>query len=123
MKASTLATALAAQVFAVLVAFALQRTFSAGPSSGLPFVVGGIFGTQMGALRHARRPDAVNTSGVKARLGAALGVGALVLGGALHVLFAPFTFVDVTVPIAALGSAVFPFVLFNQMWRAVRRAG
>lgn len=121
MKFATFATALAAQAAAVLLVFALQRSFSTGNTSGLPFIVGGIFGTQLGALHHARAPDAQNTVGVKLRLGAALAAGALLLGGALHLALAPFGFVEITVPIAAAGSAIFPFVLFNQMWRAVRR--
>ncbi len=122
MKPATAVLALVAQLACVALVFSLQRWLSPGPSNGLPFVVGSILGTQLGALTHARRAEARNTPGVKAALGVTLAAGAGLGGIALHRAVAPFEHPEITVGLSALGSAVFPFVLFNQMWRAVRGA-
>jgi hypothetical protein len=121
-KPSTAIVALVAQLAGVALVFSLQRWLSPGSSNGLPFVVGSILGTQLGALTHARRVDAQNTPGVKATLGVTLAAGAALGGLALHRALAPFEHPEITVGISVLGSAVFPFVLFIQMWRAVRGA-
>ena len=123
MKPSTLALAVGAQLGAILLAFGVQRAVTGGTASGLPFIVGGIFGTQMGALRHARLPESANDARARGRLSAALAVGALLTGLGLHLAFAPFVAPDITVGFATLGSAIFPWVLFGQMWRAVRPKG
>ena len=36
-----------------------------------------------------------------------------------HLTASPFKFVEISVPFAAVGSFVFPFVLFNTMWNAL----
>ena len=123
MKPVTLAIALAAQLGAVLLAFGVQRAVTGGPATGLPFIVGGIFGTQIGALRHARSPGTTNDARAKGLLCVVLACGAVAAGGALHLAFAPFAAPEITVGFAVVGSAVFPWVLFNQMWRAVRPKG
>lgn len=123
MKPATLALALCAQLGAILLAFGVQRAVTGGSATGLPFIVGGIFGTQLGALRHARLAASTNDARAKGALSAALAVGALACGLGLHAVFAPFVAPEITLGFAAVGSAVFPWVLFNQMWRAVRPKG
>jgi hypothetical protein len=123
MKPSTLALALGAQLGAILLAFGVQRAVTGGSASGLPFIVGGIFGTQLGALRHARLPGSGNDARARGTLSAVLCVGALACGLGLQVAIAPFVAPEITLGFAAVGSAVFPWVLFNQMWRAVRPKG
>ena len=89
----------------------------------LSFVVGAILASQVGALLHHRQPGAEPTVSAKATLGAVLAVCAIILGFILHLTFNPFTFVAVSISISAVGSFVFPFVLFNTMWKALTKAG
>jgi hypothetical protein len=51
-----------------------------------------------------------------------LAVVTAVFGLALHRLFAPFKFADVSIPISALGVFVFPFAIFNVMWFALSKS-
>ena len=44
---------------------------------------------------------------------------AVILAGGLGVRLRPFT--NVSIPIGAVGSFVFPFVIFNMMWNALSK--
>ena len=56
---------------------------------------------------------------MKALVGAALACGAVSLGVALHLAFAPFPYPGVSIPLAVVGSFVFPYVVFETMWKSL----
>jgi len=90
-------------------------------SPQLSFVIGAILGSQVGAIMHHRQPGAEATTAAKATLGVVLAVCAIIFGMILHVTTTPFKFVEISVAFAAIGSFVFPFVLFNTMWKALSK--
>jgi ABC-type spermidine/putrescine transport system permease subunit II len=100
------------------ITFAILRWLDKGNPS-LAFIMGAILGTQLAAVRHHRSPGATNSAGVKASIGAVLVISMLILGVALHLLFAPFRYPEITLSISAIGSFVFPFVLFDMTWRSL----
>ena len=85
----------------------------------LSFVVSAVLGSQAGAIMHRRQPGAQPTIVAKAVLGAVLAICAVAFGFILHLAMHPFRFVEISVPFAAVGSFVFPFVLFDTMWNAM----
>ena len=121
MKLATLFLATAVFVAAASITFTIIHWLKIG-DPGLAFVAGAILGTQAGSLLHHRTPDAANTMGVKCLLGAVLAVTAALFGVALHVLFAPFKFAEITIPISAIGTFFFPFVIFNTMWSTMSQS-
>jgi hypothetical protein len=68
---------------------------------------------------HYRQSGTTNSFSIKAALGAVLAISAVALGVILHFAFSPFEYVEVSVPIAAIGCFGFPFVLFDAMWKLV----
>ena len=105
------------------VTFAIVRWLGKG-SPELAFVVGAIVGTELAAVVHHRNPGATNSAGVKALIGAALAMSTVVLATLLHLVVAPFEYPQISIPIAVVGTFVFPFVLFDTMWKALSgRAG
>ena len=84
----------------------------------LAWVVAAIVGTNVAAMLYHRRVKDKAPLGVKATAGAVLAVCALATGllsyGFLHV----FRFPEISIPIATVGSFVFPFVLFGTMQKA-----
>src|SRR3954452_15943840 len=79
-------------------------------SPELAFVVGAVLGTQIAAVVHHRSPGAVSSPGVKAGVGAALALSTVLLGIAMHALWKPFTYPEIIIPIAVVGTFVFPFI-------------
>jgi hypothetical protein len=55
------------------------------------------------------------------RLGAALALGTVLLGTVLHLAWAPFEYPEISIPIAVVGTFLFPFVLFQTMWNALSK--
>jgi MFS family permease len=86
----------------------------------LAFVVGAILGTGIGAVAHHRQKGN-NTGAVKTALGIALAATAVAFGLLVHFAFGVFAYPEVSIPIAGIGSFVFPFVLFNTMWEALSK--
>jgi hypothetical protein len=102
------------------ITFAVVKWLGIG-SPELAFVVGAILGTQLAAVAHHRIPGATNSTGFKASVGGALATSAIALGIVLHAVFTPFQYVGISVPIAAFGAFVFPFVIFDTMWKALSK--
>jgi len=120
MKPSTLLLSAVSFVTGASMTFAVVRWFAIDKPE-LAFVVGAILGTQVAAVFHHRTVGAANTVGVKCVLGIVLALTAALFGFALHSLFAPFKFADVSIPISALGAFAFPFAIFNTMWSALSK--
>ncbi len=116
MKPTTLTISAISFLASAAITFLVIRTFSIG-SPELSFVVGGVLGSQVGAIFHHRQPGAKPTVAAKAILGMVLAVCAVIYGVLLHLTIHPFEFVEISLPIAAVGSFVFPFVLFNFLFR------
>ena len=87
----------------------------------LPFIVGAVLGTQVGAIMHHRQPGSRSTVAAKAILGVVLSVCAIIVGLVLHLTTNSFNFAEISIPFAAVGSFVFPFVLFNTMWNTLSK--
>jgi hypothetical protein len=117
----TLATGIGCFLVGGLITFAIIRAIGKG-SPELAFVMGAVLGTQVAAVVHHRQSGTTNSLAVKLSLGLALAVGAIVLGSILHVIFSPFEYPEISIPIAAVGSFVFPFVLFDTMWKTLSKA-
>ena len=120
MKPIALTIAAASFLAGAAVMFLVIRAISVG-SPELSFVVGAVLGSQIGAIMHRRQPGAEPTAAAKAILGVVLAVCAVAFGVLLHLTTNPFKFVEISLPFAAVGSFVFPFVLFNTMWNALSK--
>ena len=120
MKPLALLIAGVAYITAAVSTFLVIRAISVD-SPELSFIVGAILGSQVGAVIHHRQPGAEPTARAKVLLGIALAVCASAVGVALHVAVAPFKFAEISIPLGAVGSFVFPFVLFNQMWQSLSK--
>ena len=95
------------------VTFAIVRGLGVGDPE-LSFVVGAVLGTCMAALAH-RAAGGAKGMKVKLAVGVALAVGAVMLGISLHLAYSPFAYVEISVPISAIGSFAFPLILFDNM--------
>ena len=120
MKAAGYVSAVLAFIAGGSITFAVIRWLGKG-SPELAFVVGAVLGTQIAAVVHHRTPGAVSSPGVKAGVGTALALGAVLLGLVLHAFWKPFNYPEISIPIAVVGAFVFPFVLFEQMWNALSK--
>jgi len=120
LKAIVLIVSVVSCIISGAATFAVIQWIGKG-SGELAFVIGAIIGTQVGAVIHYRRKGATNSLSAKAKLGLALGAANVVFGVVLHYAIAPFAYADVTIPLAAVGSFVFPFVLFDTMWNTLSK--
>ena len=119
-KPGVLAVAVVSLLVGGGITFAVVRLVGKG-SPELAFVVGAVLGTHLAAVAHHRSPGAASSPRVKALVGAALACGAVALGVALHIAFAPFEFAVISIFFAVVGSFAFPFVLFDTMWKALSK--
>ena len=120
MKAACYVSAILAFIVGGGITFAVVRWLGKG-SPELAFVVGAVLGTQIAAVVHRRSPAAVSAPGVKVGVGAALALSTILLGALMHALWKPFDYPEISIPIAVVGSFVFPFVLFDTMWNALSK--
>ncbi len=120
MKAACYVSAILAFIVGGGITFAVVRWLGKG-SPELAFVVGAVLGTQMAAVVHRRSPGAVSAPGVKAGVGAAMALSTILLGTLMHALWKPFDYPEISIPIAVVGTFVFPFVLFDTMWNALSK--
>lgn len=89
---------------------------------GLSAVFGAIVGTQLAVYLHVRRTKAPAATGTKLATGALLATLAVGGGVALQALTHVIVFPEVVIPIWAVGSLVFPFVLWGTLERAFLKA-
>jgi len=111
---------IASIAFLIIAATALAAVRGLGIGDDpLAFVVGAIVGTQVGTFLHARSQDTTASLRAKLALGSALAVIAVIFGLVVHTAVG-IKYPEVTLPISAIGTFVFPFILFNQMFNATR---
>jgi hypothetical protein len=120
MKPSTTVAAFVAFFVGAAFTFAAERWLEVGKPE-MALVVGAVLGVNVGAVFQHRSRGGDNTAGVKAVLGLVLAAAAAAFGLVVHWLYAPFQFVEVSVPISAVGAFCFPFALFNIMWSALEK--
>jgi hypothetical protein len=116
----TFAATIGSHLAGAAATLAVIRGFEIGHPT-LALVVGAILGTQVGAVIHHRQPGATNSARVKALLGLTLALTAIAFVLIAQWFTAAFEYVEVTLPIGAIGSFVFPFVLFDTMWNALSK--
>jgi hypothetical protein len=85
----------------------------------LSLVIGAVLGTAIGVAMHRRRQEAKSTAGVKAVLGLTLGLSAIVFGLTAQWWVTAFESPEVELPLGAIGSFVFSFLVFDRMWTAL----
>ena len=120
MRLSVYGAAILAYIVGGSVTYAVVRWLGKG-SPELAFIVGAVLGTQLAAVVHHRSPGAVSSASVKARIGAMLALSTVLLGVALQATLSPFEHPEVSIPIAVVGTFIFPFVLFDTMWNALSK--
>ena len=120
MKAVGYISAVIAFIVGGSITFAAVRWLGMGGPE-LAFVAGAVLGTHIAAVVHHRTPGAVSSTGVKAGVGAALALSTILLGFVLQSLWKPFDYPEISIPISVVGTFVFPFFLFDQMWNALSK--
>lgn len=120
MKPVLLAISVVAFVVGGAITFAIVRWLDKG-SPHLAFIVGAILSTQAAAILHYRSPDAISAIRTKLSVGTALAITAAVFGLVVHFAFAPFEYVEVSIPVAAIGCFIFPLILFDTMGKALSK--
>ncbi len=121
MRARDLGLVLAGQLITIVIASLVIVGLKIGALDGMPFVVGAVVGSQVGAWRFYRILRVGKESGAKVMTGLTLAAGAALAGLALHFGFSALNHPDVVIPISALGSFVFPFVLFGTMKKSLTK--
>jgi hypothetical protein len=107
-----------AQIVGLAIAAAVIIGFRVG-EPGMALVVGAVLGTETGAwLYHRTNHDPAPVS-VKVATGAVLAVVGAITGGLIQLGSGWMLYPDIVIPIGALGSFVFPFVLFGTMQKAM----
>jgi hypothetical protein len=117
MKAKELVWTALAYVVSIAVGIPLLWKFWPGHVE-LAWALAAIVGTNVAAMFYHRRLAEKAPLSAKAVAGAVLAACAVPTGLLAHVLLHPFKFVEVSIPIATIGSFVFPFVLFGTMQQA-----
>ncbi|MEK6238827.1 MAG: hypothetical protein N2C14_29275, partial [Planctomycetales bacterium] len=73
-------------------------------------------------IMHARQPETVASVSVKLTLGFVLAITALAFGVSVHFGFGGLSYPEIKIPMAAIGSFVMPFAIFNQMFKSMRES-
>jgi hypothetical protein len=71
---------------------------------------------------HWRSSAVAPTTGDKLKLGVVLAVESLLAGAGWQAISAPFVYPEVVVGIAAVGTAISPFIFVSQMSKALARS-
>ena len=88
----------------------------------LALVIGSILGALIGALLYHRRESATAPFSVKASVGLLMVILCVIQSLIFQALWGWQKFPEVSIPIAAVGSFVFPFVLYGTMQKAMVKA-
>ena len=120
MKRWELAVVAGAHLVVLCVAAGIMSAMGRG-DPGLALVMAAIVGTQTAGFLYYRRETGAAPFSVKATVGvvmSALAVGVSVLA---HLAWGWINLPEVVIPIGALGTFVFPLVLFGSMRNAARQ--
>jgi hypothetical protein len=118
MKPTVLGLAAFVYLLSVAITFAIIRTVGFGEPE-FAFIIAAIVSTNVAAYWHSRTYESSNSLSARAMLAIAIAVAAFASGLLLEVAFAPFKFATVSIPMAVIGTFVFPFVLFSTFWNGL----
>lgn len=85
---------------------------------GLAFIVGSLAGTQIAAWSHCKCCNKLATYRIKAIIGGQLSLLSIIAGYFSQLLLNWIAFPKVTLSISAIGSFIFPFVIFGQIQKS-----
>jgi hypothetical protein len=121
MKITELLLAALAHVFGLALVIAIVAKFQMGDPD-IAWVAAAVFGTLAGAIPYHKRHAEKATSGAKATLGAVLGMLSVVEGVLVLVVWHYRPNPEVVIPITAVGTFVFPFVLFGPVQKGLEQS-
>lgn len=112
-------TVASAGTTAVLALLVIRAVGYSGTS--LAFVAAAIVGTSAALFVHHRSPTAELSTRIKAQIGVMLAVTAGGVGGLVQAVSGLFVFPEVVLPIAAVGSFLFPWAIAGTLWKALEQ--
>lgn len=121
MKAATITLSSVTFVATAIVTYLVVHFFQS-EMTYLSLVVGAIVGTQVGVIVHHRQPEASLTPRVKVCLGFVAAITGVLLSLVMQATFHWFRFPEVTIPIGFVGCFVFPFVISDNLWKALEKS-
>ena len=98
--------------------YAIIATLHVGDVN-LSLVIGSILGALIGALLYHRRESATAPFAVKASVGLSMAILCVIQSLLFQALWGWQKFPEVSIPIGAVGSFVFPFVLYGTIQKAM----
>lgn len=119
MKLSELFIVGLAYVVGVTLAYAVIAAFDGDMNIALG--MGAILGTQIGALLYHRREPAAAPFSVKASVGLLMAVLCVLQSLLFQALWGWLQYPELSIPIGAVGTFVFPFVLYGTMQKAMAK--
>jgi hypothetical protein len=90
---------------------------SSRQDSSLPFIFGGIIGSQVASYAHWRVSPEQPSRRATLVLGLWFAATAVVAGLVWQALASPFRYPDIIIPLSALGSFLFPTFMVPQAWK------
>ncbi len=103
-----------------ITAFIIYRFKVSNP--GLALVVGAIIGTQISAWLYHKRGQDLTSNRIKAIVGVELSLLAIFIGLCSQAILKWIAFPEITLSIGAVGSFIFPFVIFGQIQKAFNKS-
>ncbi len=103
-----------------IAAFIIYRFKVSNP--GLALVVGAIIGTQISAWLYHKRGQDLTSNRIKAIVGVELSLLAIFIGLCSQAILQWIAFPEITLSISAVGSFIFPFVIFGQIQKAFNKS-
>lgn len=100
--------------YAILAAFHDDMNIALG--------LGAILGAQIGALLYHRRESAAAPFPVKASVGLLMAILCVIQSLLFQVLWGWLKYPEISIPIAAVGTFVFPFLLYGTMQKGMAKA-
>lgn len=107
-------------LFFSIAAFIIYRFKVSDP--GLALVVGAIIGTQIAAWLYHKRGQDLASNRIKAIVGVELSLLAIFIGLCSQAILKWIVFPEITLSIGAVGSFIFPFVIFGQMQKVLNKS-
>ena len=120
MKPSELFIVGLSYVIGVTLAYAIIVAFDG--DMNLALGMGAILGTQIGAWLYHRRESATAPFSVKASVGLLMAILCVIQSLLFQVLWGWLKYPELSIPIGAVGTFVFPFVLYGTMQKAMVKA-
>ena len=108
-------------IIGVTLAYAVISAFNVGDPN-LSLGLGAVVGTQIGAWLYHRREPAAAPFPVKASAGLLMSSLCVIQSLLFQALWGWQKFPEVAIPISAVGTFVFPFVLYGTMQKALAKA-